>query len=662
MRSYFPLAAAGIAVILASAVAWFVTPALQSPQARLNQRIDEQIDRAQSMLVAYNPSGNRLTSLVAAQTQPSEEQWQAALQGVSGGEELAGQIQRLDAEFVRLGGKLRQPEIPGSAAEAYDRMKSHLQQNQQLIADALKIVREAVGFTEQSGGETISGSSHPAATRLEAILFYQQGDLQRRLAAIQRALADEARQRTAQRLALWTDVDTKFRSLEQEVTGRRAAARDTQPATASATTPQAEAEPGPTLAQRVADLRTHRQEVEAQIAEVEKKIAQLKPAMQELTEKSGAAKSRADAAQQHMLALEQKGVDASDPDSLKNFTESYNAASQEYRKASRELTVLVRGCGTSPKLSEQEKEILTDPIVKVDADLEKEQRGLTALESDLRAGQALVETRRAVIAQIDQQIEKLTRHETEVKDRLAKFEALRGQFAKQVAAEAGAVIAAAREANTLETEALELVTGDGEQAARRAEQAAEGWIGKARDQNNEHADSPNPRLTMMAGDRFVSGHAKTVGGDLHYLAARIRAQRSGDLQRHALMLQSMQPTGIDASALLPSGTASDEAGAWATRADAARNTAEVDRAEAVKSAEAALKSYQDADNDVKIWVLHANIAAIHYLLADLSGGDEAKKHLADARKEYDLAIRASPDHPEAQHYKRIIEELSQAPK
>src|SRR6185295_10205782 len=144
----FPLAAAGIAVILLSAVAWFVTPTLQSPQTRLYQRIDEQIDRAQSMLAAYDPTGVRLAPLVT-HTQPADlptaEQWQTALQAANAGADpVAGQLQQLNARFVSLGGELEPAEQPGDAAEAYDKLKSNLERNQAYLAEALKVVQGAV--------------------------------------------------------------------------------------------------------------------------------------------------------------------------------------------------------------------------------------------------------------------------------------------------------------------------------------------------------------------------------------------------------------------------------------------------------------------------------------------------------------------------------------
>src|SRR5690606_2384653 len=100
------------------------------------------------------------------------------------------------------------PEDGGQLAE-------HVRRRSELIDEALKHAREAV----QTSVDDASGSSHPAATHLEALLLYRKADLQRREGLAHRIRARRATQRVADLLIAWDEVDRQVRTLAARVVG-----------------------------------------------------------------------------------------------------------------------------------------------------------------------------------------------------------------------------------------------------------------------------------------------------------------------------------------------------------------------------------------------------------------------------------------------------------
>ena len=102
--------------------------------------------------------------------------------------------------------------------------------------------------------------------------------------------------------------------------------------------------------------------------------------------------------------------------------------------------------------------------------------------------------------------------------------------------------------------------------------------------------------------------------------------------------------------------------AWATVAKAALDEAVKSRDEAMKKAMAALEVFQDqrTQTDMKqLWTIQAQIAAIEYLLANLTTSPDSEKHLKNAKNAYNLATRDRKDRPEVQPLRAIYENLPQ---
>jgi len=466
VKSHVPIIVAVGAVVVGLLLSLFTASWLEDPRERSYRLIDEQVDLAQRMLADYEPLGTRLSrALGVTATQPADvpdERWQAMLSSVERDSVISESLQKQGARIRTLAGEYSQlegsappgPRRPGSS-EAYRQLSADLKQNEKQIAGALRIVQAAIQ-------DNIDGANHPSATRLEAILCYHQADLQRRQAALQRAVADEARIAFTHHVSLWRELDASMRSLDDEL--RQPSAPTTKPVVAQTpaepiveqapgptTTPDSPAQAGevepdseaaiaqdepadadtpakiapPPLAARVAKLQARQAEVTADSQAAQEQARRLTEAIAELEQQIAAARAQAHAAEQRMFELEEAGVDPSDPESLKQFIEAYNAASAAHRIAFRESTILQQGALRNARAdTTNEDEMLTMPLVPADPDREMApERGLVALQSDLRAAQALVETRQVVAKEIDRQIEELSLRQTELVDRQTRLRA-----------------------------------------------------------------------------------------------------------------------------------------------------------------------------------------------------------------------------------------------
>jgi hypothetical protein len=471
-------------------------------------------------------------------------------------------------------------------------------------------------------------------------------------------------------LTSWYSLDAQIRSHQATLTGQGSltavvssqpadAAAGSQPATAVAEAPASQpvrvaAPPDCTLQmsieqirerqtqspeQRVADLRLCRKLVESGIADAQKAADEFNRQIQQLRQQIDTAKAESDAAQKKMLALEHTGVDATDPKSLPNFTKEYNEASDTYRRALRTISILTAGSTKEPAVTPDEKEMLPEPPIALADDLQKEHRGVTALEGDLAAAQGLVETQKKLLAQIDAEINRLTASQKQLQAQVSTLEAERTRLSEGVTTRAKEVIAQVAQACQLESQSIEILDGKAHTAARRAQTAAGAGATK---------------------DAFSSGYAKTLDGDVDAAAARVLSQRAAGLDSHAQFLVRLAPVGLSAAVLQPAGS-SEPLPAYVTVAKAALDEAKKSRDEAVQKATAALEVYNDAQSGLKqLWTVQAQIAAIQYLLANLTTGPESDTHLAAAKKAYDLAIRDRKDRPEVQPIKAIYDKLSQS--
>jgi len=656
VKSHTPIYVTVGAVVLGLLLSMVTASWLESPQDKNERLIDEQVDLAQRMLANYAPAGSRLSSVLgAAATQPAEaasEQWPTLVNNVKQDSAMtdtlqkqSNQINTLSNAFKQLDGKVP-PRMrpPGSSSEAYRKLDDDLKRNETQIASALRIVQAAI----QQHPE---GSSHTSATTLEAILCYHQADLLRRQAAVRQSLAEETHVMISDQLSQLRKLDTDLGSLASEL--------NQSPET------QADADTGnliapSTLSARVAQLKKRQTEVADESQAAEQEVQRLTNAIAQIEQRITEAGNQARSAEQRMFELEKTGIDPTDPESLNQFIDAYNEASAVNRAAFRESTILQLGALRNAHVdTTNEDDILTQPLVSANADRQiTPERGLRALQSDLKAAQALVQTLKGVAREIDRQLESLAIREKDLIDRQKRLQDTRSLEVEQIARSVRVAIAALIEADTIENNAINLAQGQGARAAQRARTAAAKRISDARSSNTQ---GTNPRLTLISQDGFITGHTYTVAGDLHQVIAQIYAQRAKCCDRHSQMLADLEKMGFEINASdLPEGMTLETAPASAIQSEAAQSAAQEARTAAIEAGKAALEQYDQADGPLKqLWVLHANMGAVHYLLANVTSDQEAAEHRENARIEYHRALLNREDRPEATVFKTVLEQVTE---
>lgn len=690
MKSHITAIVVASAVVVGLAVAVFTAHPLESAQARLDRQINEQVETAQRMLMDYRPITAQLSmQLGSAATQPVDvppAEWQDNVSrirqdgdGIAGMSSLGGSVEQINSRFNRITGDGGTgPGVPASGAEAYRSLQSDLKYNDQLLADALRVVQQAIAMSD---GE-FNGSDHPGATRLEAVLCYHRADQYRREAAFHQAEADNALARLAEDVTWWHRLaaDTASTQLDLGMPASRPSSAPGEVAGAPASEPVVAESKSDLLPidDRIAHLRARKVEVTAAIEKAQAEAGRLTQAISEIKQRIAAASQTAADAEQQMLKLQQDGVDHSDPAALQRFTEAYERAAAANRAAWREKTTLEQGALRDARVdSTDEQDVLDKPLAPAGTGGQMTvERGLVALESDLRAVQAVIEGELAgengpqkegltvVVHEIDRQIADLVERKKEANDRLAALTAARERATDQLRQHARAALAATLETLRLQKEGLEMAQSRGIQAAQRAKRAIEKRISDANALSAERSpDSPNQRLELIRKDKEGPGYALALIGDLHLLAAQINADQIRMLTAQARVLDELQRLGAAVDdKMLPEGVTLQSVPAEAVQVDAAKAGAEKARAAALEVAQQALTAYAEADTALQqLWVLHANIATVHHLMANLTTGRESVQHAKDARIEYLRAMKGREERPEIPRLQSAMASLTTRP-
>jgi archaellum component FlaC len=721
VKPYIPIIITVAAVVILLGATLLITPKLQPPQNRLNQQIDDKVEMAKRMLAGYKPTGMQMSmQLTATATQPENiplDQWQQNLNYVKQESPFADPLQkmqremnRLDQMISKLDNDTQPPAPPANAREGYIQLNQQLQDNQKSIADALNIVRQAVKMNVQTKEQTISGSTHPVATRMEAILSHTQANLLRRRAALYHALADQDRARFVRVLSAWRHTNSNVRSLESNLIStpagpiepqtkqdaenktkskaktkskslftktirkllKKNTGQETLPKTNTQPEPDVKEQPVqpsnipheklPNLQERIDSLKTKRKKVVADIGDAKTNVDKLSKIIENLEKQIAKAKAQANQAEKQMMALSSAGIDPADPNSLDRFIAEYNAAAKSNRDAAREANILEKGSVRNAHTDrDNQNKKPSDKLVPIDPNKKiTHVRGLVAFQSDLRINQGMIETNTALLSELDKQIEELSTRQEEIKKRLNTIKTSRRELRKKAETLLKSAIAAVVRADILETEALQLAGVDGMQAAVRAQEAAKKRSNEARtNQDPEKMDEP---LDMITKDRFTVGHVQTLQADLQHIVALINAQRVTGLKHHQWMLERTERMGIKIGQdLLPEDLTPDNITKAIIQSNQAAQAVKQAQDLALQAAEKALEMYNLADDDLKqLWVLHTNIASVHYLMAGLTSGEQAKKHREFALREYQRSIQNRTDQPEAKMYKHIIDGLTKA--
>lgn len=697
MKSYMPPIV--VLVILAALVGGGLLTAnmLKSPEAAFTREVDQKVEQAQRLLMQYEGGQPALVVALEGLSKakpaggggPSEPSTQpaaavAADEVTAGGgrdylTEQKGELERkrqeLNDRLVALGAEQKTAPEFGSLEELNQRIRD----NADLLDKALELVRDAINT---AGTNELSGTSHPVATRLEAQLLYQKADLARRRANVYRVRSGAERDVLDRVLLAMRQADNAVEAIQRELNGTAGetiGGKDEGPAAAQkpkakeageptkepsepasepaeppasdneADKPAEEPKPAveagpvviaavPSIEDRIKQLQAQGTEVDGQIAEARKEVDRLSAAVKSLREDLAAVRARSDDAQKRMMELVNAGVDAVDPDAMPQFVEEYGRAARADREAAREAAALQAGMMRNAKPdAEEENEILTAPLVPADGSGKiEESLGLTALEADLRASEALVTTRQDLRKLIDAQIKALQTRRDDLTAELAKAQAWKAGLAQEVAGRVKSASEAAGEALKLEKEALDILA-QGQTAANQAQSAAQKWSSDVAEFHRKNA-APTPQTG------YLGAHAEAVAADIEMQRALVLAQQAEGLRQQEVLLGRVSP-------LLSVAAPTTQPG------EASAPTASAACKDAIAAAKAALEKYKSAADKLGgLWTLHAQMAAAHYLLGTLQTGDEAQKERAESLKAYQSATR---DRGElGRQYRPMIQALS----
>lgn len=410
----------------------------------------------------------------------------------------------------------------------------------------------------------------------------------------------------------------------------------------------------PTPEQRLSELKVEREEAVAKIAAAEADVARLRAHKSSLEQALASWKKTALEAQLRMMRLEEQGVDPVEEGAMDRFLTEYRRASEQYREATREATLLEKGGIRNARPgTDDEQELLEAPLVPADPSRPmKPSEGLVSVEKALKAAEDQLQASREWLESIDAQVAAVNLRREADAQRLASLRKLQASLKERATAAVKTASAASAKADELALQAVDLLSSQGARAAQNARQAIDAQRRDA--QSRQVPGTENARLDMILNKTgFLVGYAQTLEGDLALMTAYIQAERSADLRLQARMLKRAESMGI----------ASDVRAepAYIYQPAAASKAAEDARKQAIEAANEARSVYYKADGPLKsLWVLHANVAAVHYLLAVLETGEEAAKNRELAIKIYQGALQDRQDRPEAEKYRLALEGLTRA--
>lgn len=747
-------------VILALVIVggYFIAPAVEAPQSRLDRQVAEKVELAQRLLNDYNGATPQLQKVFeSASTRTIEvdpNKWQAYLELAEGtpfGEEsfalrdrLSNQEQALSQAaraLQSLGGSAASTPTPG-AEEAYQAVLEEARAGHAILDQAIGLVRSAINLQEGEGESSVSGRDNPSATRLEALLLHHKADLLRREAAMVRAKANLDRKQVERLDVFSREIHDRIAAQQMLLTGGTAPGKTTpvikpkppadatepaaaapaeptadrtprrsggllgnlmgmlgdrlpvqprpsaprapepaqpaEPASSDPAVADAQAEPEveqgpaeaiPSLPQRIANLQQNREQVVARISATQAEIQRLTQEIEALEARCAAADQAARAAQLKMFEAEQKGANLSDPEAVQRFINDYRKLSEEHRAAAMEATRLREGSVRNGRsASADPDEIMTSPIVPEDDSKPMEpERGLAALQADRHVAEQVLTTSQELLAEVDRQLAGLNTRRQTVESQLSGLRAREQELAAQLTRYAQAAATGVVRADQLEAEAIEIIDGPGQAAAGRAQSAAGSFQREVASflRRENPTETPERKLSDMAADQFFAANAAALPADFQYLLARTYVQRAADLEWHKRMLDALASIGV-AVKLDPQafeGMDPEAFPASATSAQAAGQAVEESYRKAAEAAKQALDQYAQAATQAKEWwILHAQMAALHRMLADLPRVEgDTEDHLAAARQTYARAIQGREQRPEYAAYRRVLDSLKEAP-
>lgn len=376
----------------------------------------------------------------------------------------------------------------------------------------------------------------------------------------------------------------------------------------------------PPIPAQITELEQQVEAAQERIRNLEPQQAELAKTIDDLQTRVTALRGTASDADKKMVAIEARGFQDDDPETVKSLIAEYEALSKKQREAAREAELLEFGGYTNATLISDDGEPRTARVepatpgeaLKATTSLKEYQQRKATLDATAAAEKESIDVFRGKIAVLQQRQAELTQ---QIEGRLAAgdqpavpgLRAQRDALTKQIAAVTASIVETAKELHDTETAAIQEVD-TGLAAAERIAQAVQRRQREAREARSSSSDGPNERIDMISRESWRIGDAGALVGDLELLKAWIDRQIAMNQTRLAHAYERAQQAGAPV----------DPAAAY-REAYAAEFAAQDAAAQAAKQYEDAAQGELQDD-----WNVHMNMASAYYLQSLLAEGNEAR--------------------------------------
>ncbi len=588
---------ASVAVVVTGA-AWWVLPAMQPAERRVESQAEVHIERARRLLDRFN-ADLAYRSLLVDQLRDYDVDVDAsdpAAMVDSIGDAYQAEHEELWKTFepkewqegVGRPARASYGNLAGQIREGVGSRKTLIDENQRSLVDALA---EADAALAVNVGEA-SGRVIAEAHRIKATILYHRGLAERVNGSLKRRDAEPI-------LHQLVDLGAKANSLRL--------------------TESIVADSG--VDERIKGVREKLSAAESRIAEARTSLSQLNATIQDLERKWSSARSRSDAARAEIDRLRVAGVDFSDPQGAENYALQLTQQDAAYRAAEREAHDLEVGALPNARIDASgdflrgryfEGDQGNDLTVSHGLAHYREERSILSMR--VESEQAGAEGMKADLSRLEALKNSLTEQQADAVTRLAEIKS-------EAATEFDELNRTQSEAEAVEENALRLL----DQSASEAQQAAsmaDQWVSDSRELAQGVSPEAKERsaFNQRSDDAWLGGFDSAQVADAREAMAWVFYDRFDAATRMAEALAI-----VSASIQLPEADVS-----------AVRVKADDARVAGIKEIEMAMSVLEKAHRNVeRHWTLTAQGAGITYLMVLFGQTD----YLADAIEAYRAAVK-----------------------
>ncbi|UCG15348.1 MAG: hypothetical protein JSV19_08610 [Phycisphaerales bacterium] len=608
-----PIAAGAVALVLVLGV-YFATPALRSPQARVDAEADRLVETSRRLLWRFSANQDRLAVLLDALNA-------AGVDTTLPDAKIAEIPQKIDEILERQGvdpfeeERVRLGEIAGSGvasglgqgAAAIQKGRAArdeiLAWNEQYLTQALETVDKALATTRGDA----TGAEHLAANRLKGAILYHQGLAAHRRAQVARSRANGW---ARELVGLVRQVETS-----QAQTNLVAESK---------------------IQQRIADAEATRQKLTQRAGQLREKIDGLRNTIGDLSGRLDRARKVADDARAAMEALEEAGVDLTDAQGFEKFSAAYSAQAKTYREAIRQSQELQFGTLRNARIDDSGDFLhgqyvpASDGEIEAERGLQERQRDLDQLQTQLAVITDQIEANQGDAAALN----KLKTRFDERQDQATKHVGAAREQAQEVYERFRKSAAAADEA---EVDALAKLD-QALRALRAAEQAATERTTRVDQGGMSREKWERMPGQMISGDEWIPANMRFQSADVLVRKGVVHFDRyrgaSSEIKLLGQVTELLALPATDSDALV-------------TKRDNARQNGTAAADEAVQLLSRSARPLEQH------WTLPAQAAAAQYLLVLF--GEEAALDTVIAN--YEQATEDRGDSPHVEAYRQRLDLL-----